>query len=286
MIHVPIVLSTKQHLNCILTNSMLEASKVKRLTLRIFSWSLLLIIFCGMLYKVGSCLEKFVQEPKGVEISTKSQDGFEFPAVTFCPLASSIDSNYGEFDPKPYNWTWLKSCGLTKEFKENGQFVGIGSDDCKDSVKLWKKAIPRLKDFGIEEVQAQTIKSEMKWRTISKDSSNWRQTLSDTFGSCYSLIIPNEITQEMIRYVYIRIQKGKTFNVILHSNGLLNPMNPWWTIEMNYNVFAGKRVTYEVTYTHEKVLDFDGNQCNADPNYDYSSCKMNFSIQVQYCILT
>lgn len=241
-------------------------------------------IFClcliGMIIFVHQCMEKYARKPEGVDISTKSQNLVEFPAMTLCPISSSSDSDW-EKKPKPsaYNWTWLHECGVSKNFRENGQFIGNGSDDCRDPVTLWDKARPSLSDFGIEKVFVRTLDDNWNEIPVSENDATWKRYVTIDYGHCYSLVMPDYIKEKTVTWLWMEVDPSKTLYVLMHSNGFLNSFNPWWSVETAYNVLE---YSMEVTYIGKKVLGFNGKSCDASEEYDFTSCLENEAYNVRY----
>ena len=258
-----------------------------------FIWyGLFLCCFGGLLFKVNKCVEKYLDKPEGVAISTSSQTKSAFPAMTFCPLAtskSSTESNV-EFSPKPYNWTWLKECGIDENFRKNGQFIGSEETvDCKNPIKLWEKAATKLADLGIEEVSVRTLKSFPDWHQIpitDKNDTVWKKIQTDLFGFCYSLVIPHELIKEEINVMYLKFSTDKSLYILFHSDGLLNPMNPWLTVDFAYNLVSKKSAAFDVTYIYKSVMDFDGSPCQQKSNYDFTSCMLKYANKVKCLIFS
>ena len=249
---------------------------------KITSFVIFSLCLFGVIFKVTKCWEKYSDNPEGVEISTKPQNTFEFPALTFCPVSSTLENGEKQLQPAPYNWTWLNNCGISEDFREIGQFIGNSSEDCKDTSRLWDKATPKLEDFGIESVSVQ-VKTG-KWIEISlkEDANHWRRIVTSHLGPCYSLEIPRNITDKMIQWVWIQTLPSHTLYILFHSKGFIHPMNPWFTVESAYNILTD---SFEITYIGKQVLNFDGLPCNNSNSYDFTSCLQSTAYFVRFTFL-
>lgn len=173
----------------------------------------------------------------------------------------------------------MHECGVSKNFRENGQFIGNGSDDCRDPVTLWDNARPSLSDFGIEKVFVRTLDDNWNEIPVSENDATWKRYVTIDYGHCYSLVMPDYIKEKTVTWLWMEVDPSKTLYVLMHSNGFLNSFNPWWSVETAYNVLE---YSMEVTYIGKKVLGFNGKSCDASEEYDFTSCLENEAYNVRY----
>ena len=214
-----------------------------------------------------------------IDISTIPQSKADFPTFTFCPWP------YGE-NPSNFNMTNLAKCGLNFEDMRSGMAFGNGSQNCEDLDLFWKYVSIELSNFGL---QILVIFTDGNWKElpIEEDSKIWTKVLVKDLGFCFSLNLPKDMTKQEIFNVQLLVEPEKEFRIFLHQNGLLNTLESWQTTEFTQvQVHKWHGYVFEVKYTLNQVLDFNGQPCEADPDYSYTQCLYEVPNKVKFSIFT
>ena len=148
--------------------------------------------------------------------------------------------------------------------------MNSSNSDCVDPVQAWTNVIPSLKDFGI--IGNLSIKYHDFSSETLQSNSSWKRFLSHTRGACYSLTLPLKLREKPIYFMTFRIDLNKTFEVFLHSNGLL-VKNPYLTLDyFATSLDPDKSLRIWVDYQEKTFLDLDGKECQSDPDYNFIEC--------------
>ena len=113
-----------------------------------------------------------------------------------------------------------------------------------------------------------------EWQNIEmfENSSHWSQIPNKDMGSCFTLTIPKVLKEKQIQKIVIYLVKKADIFVFLHSQGILNPLAPYLTIERSMIRMTHEPTFYfDMDFIQRKVLDFDGQNCQKS-NKTFTKC--------------
>ena len=87
----------------------------------------------------------------------------------------------------------------------------------------------------------------------------------------------NEFRSRGIRKVGFKLSAGKDFDIYLHLAGMLNSDLPGAKIAVNTNE---EKKVFIIDHQVMRLLDFDGEPCVAEENYDRGACQSDYISQV------
>ena len=233
-------------------------------------WICFISCLSGFLYHCYDCFKKYISCPQGVEISTQPQTTLDFPSITFCPYQQA--SHLG--NPEAYNRTLLDYCGLNLGLDIDPQFI---SSDCQDPKEIWKKATPKLKDFGFLFAWITYQDREEFEINFDEDNPMWRRMVSWMMGACYTLTLPKEIRKKPIHFIRFNVEVSKYFEIYVHPQGLMM-IDPDSALELQSFRMKPNNLYYRfhADYQQKTLLDFAGKECEArQDSYDFGQCVEN-----------
>ena len=236
----------------------------------VVSW--ILFISCSIgLFSLGyECIQKYLESPQTVDISTHGQSELDLPVFTLCPRSSE----HGEADPPPLNITNLEQCGLTYEMLLNGNFRGSGISACEDPDEFWNHVHLKPKDFGIKHIGIYFIDTEAHFISVDEEDPAWEKKLvlngaKWSFKTCFTMNLPKQ--SSIIKDIDIGVKKDKSFELYIHSSGLLNHI-PLTSMEHKMVVFdSNKGSSIDIMYSQLIWLPLNETaKCNPFQNFSAS----------------
>ena len=233
---------------------------------KIISTILFLACLSGLIFKVQECIRKFVSNPQSVDISLVKQTMIEFPTLTFCPQMYMVH-NEG-FYPEAYNFSSMKNCGLKfPEFESEHWALPWIGNCTKDYKNFWKSIENKWEDFKVNYIK---IQSSLDYLMLSKLTPT--PFYSHLHGVCYSWEVPRDVIEKGIQYIEISAGHKADFVIFFHSKGLLNN-NPRMSLEYAIiNMISKSIITVNLNFKQLENLDYNGEKCEQNPNYDFNKC--------------
>lgn len=224
-----------------------------------------------------NCFERYqFVKPQAIETSTKFQEDLFFPTLTFCPVYAlwlEISGN-----PRAYKGDWYRKCEIDPW---EGKFTG-NFEECQDPEQVWKNIFPNLTDFGLN--YAFVYHFDESFANIDiQNESLWTRTNNAACGSCYSLNLPRGITKKGIFSIVLSIEPDKFFEIFLHTKDLLDPHQPYKTLQSIKKLIRPK-TSYDlyINYQQDSALDFAGKPCETSEDYGYTECLQDALLEVNY----
>lgn len=250
---------------------------VKAKSFQFASGLLKLILFtCCFIFvarKTFICYSKYLDGTRAVKINYQSANKVDFPAITFCGRITSMfkASEY----PKPYNIDELNKCNLTwSDYHNEGHWVGKGEEYCLDPEKVAMKALIELEDLDIKSLKFVTFNAKTIYKEFNVSNGLvWEKVYLPQNGRCYTMRIPREIVQLGMYQVDIAYKTKSILDVFVHHYGLLDTDLPGSSPMLN---LKGRSVTIPVEHEKIQVIDYAGEECVTDANYQLDSCRQEF----------
>lgn len=250
----------KMQVKCILDKN----SFSKMFTSLLFVGCALFVIFHG-----EKCFQKFLDKPQKTLISYEFNGNVNFPEITIC-----------ETDEDAYDNNVLGQCQLSKDdYTKNGPWSGSENSFCKNPMELYNKMSFKPKDSYIEWIAIDTyakthefisnnITEVLEWKNITPYGSKRR---------CFRMIIPKKIVMEGISKIEFH---SKPFHKLyVHQNGLFRSDMAGSSPVAYHNDFSKAVVTHEIL----ELLDYGGDECIDNIDYEYDSCRHEYIYQVYKC---
>ena len=177
------------------------AVETKKLISTSFSSLLLVSCLAFVAWESKICIEKFLDNPKSIDISYEKTQDMIFPTISFCSLNGNENN---DLKPVAHKKEAFNECSL-----DHGDYFNRGpwsSEACSDPKEFLLKAFPTWKDLPI----ADPIKIKFQdhtERNLSKGdpSITWSQVPYERNSFCNSLTFSKELTL-----------KGKSLNNYSH----------------------------------------------------------------------
>ena len=246
--------------------------------------STVLFIGCAafVAFRGYRCFDKYFKKPELTEISYQSSKNHPFPSFSLC---------FSEKDS--YNYNQMKECQLEhSEYLDGVQWVGKGGVNCTDPKNLHNQVAANSEDLEIERILIMTY--ALSNNTYNFQQSNfdnmylpsktqinqnlsifeWKLALVNQYHRCFTFKIPDDIVHEDIKK--IRIESKPFYILYLHTEGTLTAPIPGSSMSAKYADL------FRASVTREKVelLNYDGNHCNNDGEYNYDKCKQDYIYKV------
>ena len=228
----------------------------------------LLFIGCAIfvIIRGQKCFQKFLEKPQKAQISYEFNGHMIFPAITIC-----------ETKEDTYDENVLQQCQLNKDdYIKNGPWSGSGNYFCEDPKEVHKKASFNPKDLDIEWIRIKTFTKTHEFRSNNiTEVLVWENIVpSGSSRKCFRIIIPKKIATEGI--ASIRFHSKPFLMLYVHQNGLFRSNMAGSSPKAYYNEF------YKMTVTHEvlELLDYGGDKCMDNNDYEYDMCRQNYIFQV------
>ena len=207
-----------------------------------------------------------MSNPQSVDISLVKQTMIEFPTLTFCPQMYMV-RNEG-FYPEAYNFSSMKNCGLKfPEFESEHWALPWIGNCTKDYKNFWKSIENKWEDFKVNYIK---IQSSLDYLMLSKLTPT--PFYSHLHGVCYSWEVPRDVIEKGIQYIEISAGHKADFVIFFHSKGLLNN-NPRMSLEYAIiNMISKSIITVNLNFKQLENLDYNGEKCEQNPNYDFNKC--------------
>ena len=239
---------------------------VKNLLSYIFTT--LLFIGCAIfvIIRGQKCFLKFLENPQKVQISYEFTGNIDFPAITIC-----------ETKDDAYDNNILEQCQLNKDdYKKNGPWSGSGDSFCENAKELYNKVSFKPTDLDIEWIEIATFAKTHEFRSSNiTELLKWENIVPYGFKyKCFRIIIPKKIVIEGI--VGIDFYSKPFYKLHVHQNGLLLSDMAGSSPKAYYTEFAKMTVTHEIL----ELLDYAGDECINNDDYDYDMCRQNYIFQV------
>ena len=239
---------------------------VKNLLSYIFTT--LIFIGCAIfvIIRGQKCFQKFLEKPQSTSISYEFTGNLKFPTISIC-----------ETKEDAYDENVLEQCQLNKDdYTKNGPWSGIGDSFCKNPKELYNKVSFKPKDLYIEWIKIKTFTKKYKFRSNNiTELLKWENIVP--YGlkyKCFRIIIPKKIVIEGI--IHIMFSSKPFYKLHVHQNGLLLSDMAGSSPRAYYTEFAKMSVTHEVL----EFLDYAGDECINNDDFDYDMCRQNYIFQV------
>ena len=212
------------------------------------------------------CFLKFLEKPQKAQISYEFTGIIDFPAISIC-----------ETKDDTYDNDILEQCQLNKDdYTENGPWSGSGESFCENPKELNKKVSFEPKYLGIEWIEVETFTKTHKFTSNNvAELLKWENIVQ--YGpsrKCFRMIIPKKIAIEGIGN--IKFHSKPFYKMYLHQNGLFYSDMAGSSPKGYYNEFSKMTVTHEIL----ELLDYAGEECNNNKDYEYDMCRQNYIFQV------
>ena len=234
------------------------------------SWLFFLVCLAALFAFSYECLDKFLDFPQAVDISTHSQNKYEFPAITLCPYYPESDLSN---NPLSWNISNIEKCGLEYDDIFDRKIVIGSNGSCADPRSFWDDISLWLEAFGIKSIEIGDFHNNNIRVNTTNERLIWKRILSEDRGTCFTLTFTKDVLQKGIRFILMEIKVEKKFYIFIHQHSLLNTQFPWTTLDMALvNIFPNDGFAVDIRYDKIEKLDFDGNVCEMNLNYSYSEC--------------
>ena len=188
----------------------------------------------------------------------------------------------------------MKECQLERnEYLDGAKWVGKGGFNCTDPKSLHHQVAADSGDLEIERIWIVTyalLNNVHNFQPNNFDSLylttkpqinqnlsifEWKLALIWQYQRCFSFTIPDYIVRQDIKSVVIH---SKPFDILyLHNEGTLSAPIPGSKMSAKYADLYQASVTRDSI----KLLNYDGNYCNNDDEYNYDKCKQDYIDKVQ-----
>ena len=239
---------------------------VKNLLSYIFTT--LIFIGCAIfvLIRGQECFLKFLEKPQKTQISYEFTGNKDFPAITICETRNDT-----------YDNNILEQCKLNKDdYTENGPWSGSGDSFCKNPKELYDKVSFKPKYLDINWIEIETFTKTYNFRSTNiTEVLEWKNIVPyASFKKCFRMTIPKKIVIEGI--AIIKFHSKPFFKLHVHQKGLLRSNMAGSSPKAYYNEFSKMTVTHEVL----EVIDYAGEECINNKDYEYDMCRQNYIFQV------
>ena len=188
-----------------------------------------------------------------------------FPSITFCPFPNNYQT--------VYNITALSECGITLEQYVHGSKWSVQDiEKCADPKSLFEDVIWKAKDL-IEEVEILFTNSS-KTKVSVNQVEFFQPSDKSYIGRCYTFNpSSNMIEKGMVKQKWLLRTGGTKIRVFINSNGVLRMKK---AAEYHFlDVPTKKNIFYNVDHNLYKMLNFEGELCNNEIDYQYDRCIIN-----------
>ena len=250
--------------NILYTNS--YRMLVKNLLSNIFTTFIFIGCAVFVIMRGQKCLQKFLEKPQKAQISYEFSGNMNFPAITIC-----------ETDEDAYDNNILKQCQLNQEdYSKIGPWSGSGDSFCENPKELHNKVSFKPKGLYIEWIIIETFTKDHEFRSNNiNEVLKWENIVPYGFKyKCFRIIIPKKIVIEGIHS--IKLYSKPFYKLHVHQNGLLQSDMAGSSPKAYYNEFSKMTVTHEIL----ELLDYAGDECINNKDYDYGMCRQNYIFQV------
>ena len=239
---------------------------VKNLLSYIFTT--LIFIGCAIfvIIRGQKCFLKFLEKPQKAQISYEFTGNVDFPVITIC-----------ETKDDAYDNNILEQCQLNKDdYTENGPWSGSGDSVCENPKELYNKVTFKPKDLDIEWIRIETFTKTHNIRSTNiTELLEWKNIVPyKSYLRCFRMIIPKNIVIEGI--AFIKFQSKPFFKLHVHQKGLLRSNMAGSSPKAYYNEHSSMTVTHEIL----ELLDYAGEKCMDNKDYEYDMCRQNYIFQV------
>ena len=188
-----------------------------------------------------------------------------FPSITFCPFPNSYQT--------VYNITALSECGITLEQYVHGSKWSVQDiEKCADPKSLFEDVIWKAEDL-IEEVEILFTNSSKTKVSINKVEF-FLPSDSQLGGRCYTFDPSSHMIEEgMVKQKWLLRTSGTKIRVFINSNGVLRMKRAAQTHFLD--VPTKKNIFYNVDHNLYTMLNFEGESCNNEEDYQYDQCIIN-----------
>ena len=227
--------------------------KVNLIRLLTFLFSISCVSF--VFYQGNNCWIKYKTIPQTTQVSIEKAT--RHPDITFCPT--------WDFYNKRKN-----DCNISAaSYFDESEYQWNGTLNCSDPIKLHKDIVGDVTELiGRIDTYGDDIALH-DWLDLD-DLRNFR-VLDHTFGRCYSLQVPPNVTT-----VNVILFPHQT-SVYVHAPGNFLGSSSKATAEL---MPPETRTAVEVLYETFKVLSFDGEKCQNDKGYRRDNCLYSASQEV------
>ena len=228
------------------------------------------LIFVGcaifVIIRGQKCFLKFLEKPQKAQISYEFTGNVDFPVITIC-----------ETKDDAYDNNILEQCQLNKDdYTENGPWSGSGDSVCENPKELYNKVTFKPKDLDIEWIRIETFTKTHNIRSTNiTELLEWKNIVPyKSYLRCFRMIIPKNIVIEGI--AFIKFQSKPFFKLHVHQKGLLRSNMAGSSPKAYYNEHSSMTVTHEIL----ELLDYAGEKCMDNKDYEYDMCRQNYIFQV------
>ena len=219
----------------------------------IASWVIFLACSTGLFIYGYQCVEKYFQYPQAIDISTRHQNEFQLPSITFSGISSKIS-------PGALNTKNLEVCGLKLDDVQNGVFLGSGSPQCEDPEQFWDFVSLTLNDFGFKSIEVEFSDGTSENVTLNENDTIWDRFICSAYYTCFTLTLPKQVKDVTNLKFKVSISRG--MQIYIHTYGLLNAQKPSESAESGYyEVYPYSGTLLDVRYDQMEILDFQGVEC-------------------------
>ena len=95
-------------------------------------------------------------------------------------------------------------------------------------------------------------------------------------SDCYTLKVPEDLVNQGIKFVAFRAKANTFLNLYIHQEGQLFTHLP------GFVKLKLQPPSFDASIEHEiiKLLNYNGENCNSDINYDFHKCREEYIYQV------
>lgn len=202
---------------------------------------------------------------QGTYTSITKFAGRMFPSVTVCPY--SWDSKTA------YNLTILSQCGITTyQYVHGSKWSVKGIEECADPKSLHGDIILKTEDL-IEEVEL-VFSNTSKTKVFPNETHFFQPRDKQLYGRCYTFKPSLSMVQKGIVKLKWKLRtKETTIRVFVNSNGVIRMKK---SAEKHFfDVNVGKNLYFNLDHDLYKMLDFEGEACNNEKDYQLDECIIN-----------
>ena len=227
-----------------------------------------LFIGCGLfvIFRGEKCFQKFLDKPQKAPISYAFNGNMKFPALIIC-----------ETDEDAYENDILGQCHLNKDdYTKNGPWSGSGNSFRENPMELYNKMSFKPKDSYIEWIAVETFTKTHEFRSNNiTEVLEWEKNVP--YGSerrCFSMSVPKKIVTEGISS--IEFLSKPFYKLYVHQKGLFRSDMAGSSVVVYYNDFSKVIVFHQIL----ELLDYGGDECIDNSDYEYDICRQNYIFQV------
>ena len=188
-----------------------------------------------------------------------------FPSITFCPFPNNYQT--------VYNITALSECGITLEqYVHRSKWSVQDIEECADPKLLFENVIWKAEDL-IQEVEILFTNSS-KMKVFVNEAEFFQTSDRQLDGRCYTFK-PSMymIEMGMVKQKWLLRTGGTKIRVFVNSNGVLRMKRAAETHFLD--VPTKTNIFYNVDHNLYTMLDFEGESCNNEKDYQYDKCIIN-----------